>query len=159
MPNAVANVHGDHMHGHWHPERTRDPEKKASTRCILTSEWSQSHSVMSDSAAHQAPLSMGFSRPRILQWGAIPFSRRSSWPRDRTRVSCIAGRFFTVWTTREAHSHQGIRNWTRLQNAYGIQTVSFMAQDLRKKLSPAPEKPHKIANAKLEARSSEKQVG
>ena len=31
---------------------------------------------------------------RILQWVAFPFSRGSSQPRDRTRVSCIAGRFF-----------------------------------------------------------------
>ena len=33
---------------------------------------------------------------RILEWAAIPFSRRSSQPRDRTWLSCIAGRFFTV---------------------------------------------------------------
>ena len=39
---------------------------------------------------------------RILQWVAIPFSRGSSRPRGRTQVSCIAGRFFTVWTTRGA---------------------------------------------------------
>ena len=38
---------------------------------------------------------------RILEWIAIPFSRRSSWPRDRTQVSCIIGRFFTIWTTWE----------------------------------------------------------
>ena len=29
-------------------------------------------------------------------------SRRSSWPRNQTGVSCIAGRFFTSWATREA---------------------------------------------------------
>ena len=33
--------------------------------------------------------------PRILEWVAYPFSSRSSWPRDKTRVSCIAGGFFT----------------------------------------------------------------
>ena len=33
---------------------------------------------------------------------AIPFSRGSSLPRDGTWVSCIAGRFFTDWPTREA---------------------------------------------------------
>ena len=38
--------------------------------------------------------------PRILEWVAYPFSRGSSWPRNRTRVSCIAGRFFTSWATR-----------------------------------------------------------
>ena len=39
---------------------------------------------------------------RVLEWVAIPFSRRSSWPRDRTLVSSVAGRFFTTWATREA---------------------------------------------------------
>ena len=32
---------------------------------------------------------------RILEWVAISFSRASSHPRDRTPVSCTAGRFFT----------------------------------------------------------------
>ena len=40
--------------------------------------------------------------PRILEWVAWPFSRGSSWPRGQTRVSCIAGGFFTSWATREA---------------------------------------------------------
>ena len=34
---------------------------------------------------------------RILEWVAIPFSKGSSRPRDRIWVSCIAGRFFTIW--------------------------------------------------------------
>jgi len=33
--------------------------------------------------------------PRILEWVAYPFSSRSSRSRNRTGVSCIAGRFFT----------------------------------------------------------------
>ena len=33
--------------------------------------------------------------PTILEWVAFPFSSISSQPRNRTRVSCIAGRFFT----------------------------------------------------------------
>ena len=40
---------------------------------------------------------------RILEWVAISFSRGSSQPRDQTRVSCSAGRFFTNWATREVH--------------------------------------------------------
>ena len=40
---------------------------------------------------------------RILGWVAIPFSRGSSWPRDRTQVSHISGRFFTIWNTYEFH--------------------------------------------------------
>ena len=42
----------------------------------------------------------------ILEWVAVHFSRRSSQPRDRTQVSHIAGRFFTVWATREAQEYQ-----------------------------------------------------
>ena len=33
--------------------------------------------------------------PRILEWVACPFSSGSSWLRNWTGVSCIAGRFFT----------------------------------------------------------------
>ena len=40
--------------------------------------------------------------PRILEWVAYPFSSRSSQPRNRTRVSCIAGEFFTNWAMRDA---------------------------------------------------------
>ena len=45
----------------------------------------------------------GILQARILECVAIPFTRGSSWPRDWTLVSCIAGRFFTIWATREAH--------------------------------------------------------
>ena len=38
----------------------------------------------------------GISQARILKWVAISFSRGSSLPRDRTRVSGIAGGFFTA---------------------------------------------------------------
>ena len=53
--------------------------------------------------AHQAPLSMGFSRQEHwLEWVAIFFSRGYSRPWDRTQVSCIAGRCFNLWATRDA---------------------------------------------------------
>ena len=35
--------------------------------------------------------------PRMLEWVALPFSRGSSWPRNQTGVSFIAGGFFTNW--------------------------------------------------------------
>ena len=40
-------------------------------------------------------------QPRVLEWVAISFSRGSSQPKDRTQASCIVGRRFTVWATRE----------------------------------------------------------
>ena len=39
--------------------------------------------------------------PRILEWVAYPFSSGSFPPRNWTRVSCIADRSFTSWTTKE----------------------------------------------------------
>ena len=44
----------------------------------------------------------GIFQARVLECVAISFSRGSSWPRDRTRVSRIVGRPFTIWATREA---------------------------------------------------------
>ena len=38
----------------------------------------------------------GVLQARILEWVAMPSSRGSSWPKDWTRVSCIAGGFFTA---------------------------------------------------------------
>ena len=43
----------------------------------------------------------GILQARVLEWVAIPFSRGSSWPRDRTQVACTAGGIFMVWATRE----------------------------------------------------------
>ena len=51
---------------------------------------------------------------RIVEWVVDSFSRGSSQPRDWTQVSHIAGRFFTVWATREA---QSTREWL---NKYSI---------------------------------------
>ena len=44
----------------------------------------------------------GLFQARVLEWIAISFSRGSSQPRNRTQVSRITGRRFTVWATREA---------------------------------------------------------
>ena len=42
--------------------------------------------------------------PRILEWVAYPFSRGFSEPSNQTRISCIAGKFFTNWAIREAQN-------------------------------------------------------
>ena len=65
-----------------------------------------SHSVVPDSfeipwnAARQAPLSIGILQAKVLEWVALPFSRRSSQLRDQIQVSHIAGRLLT-------YSHPG----------------------------------------------------
>ena len=56
--------------------------------------------------------------PRILECVSYPFSRGSSQPRDWTRVSCIAGGFFTSWATREAPQTDyilSIKNYSELK--------------------------------------------
>ena len=43
----------------------------------------------------------GILQAKILEWVAIPFSRGSCWVRGQTRVSRVAGGFFTIWATSE----------------------------------------------------------
>ena len=45
----------------------------------------------------------GILQARVLEWVAISFSRGSSQLRDWTQVSCIPGRCFNLWATREAY--------------------------------------------------------
>ena len=37
----------------------------------------------------------------ILEWVAISFSRRSSWPWDQTHISCFGKRILYCWATKE----------------------------------------------------------
>ena len=65
---------------------------------VVAHSWEPMDSSLPGSSVH------GLLQARILEWTAIPFSRESSWPRDWIQVSCVAGRFFAVWITREATS-------------------------------------------------------
>ena len=56
-------------------------------------------------------------KKRILELVAIPFSRGSSWPRNWTQVSCVAGRFFTVWATILTKGKN--RQWFNLRHSDG----------------------------------------
>ena len=51
------------------------------------------------------PLSTAIVQARKLEWVAMPSSRGSFQSRDQTQVSCTAGRFFTIWVTREAKEY------------------------------------------------------
>ena len=72
--------------------------------CLGLGEPSVSHSVVSASlGSHELQptrLLCPWDFPGLEQV-AFPFSRGSSWPRDQTQVSCVSGRFFTGWATRE----------------------------------------------------------
>ena len=48
---------------------------------------------------------MGILQAGIVVWISTPSSRGSSQPRDWIQVSHIAGRFFTIWATREAQEY------------------------------------------------------
>ena len=66
---------------------------------------SESNSVVSDSLQCRVSCAVhGILQARILEWVDFPFSRGSFQPRNQTRVSCTAGRFFTNWAIREAHA-------------------------------------------------------
>ena len=76
---------------------------------LKQNKWSRS--VVSD------PLwSHGIFQARVLEWVPISFSRGSSWPRDWTQVSCIAGRCFTIWDTREVPQ----KFWCRISEQINI---------------------------------------
>ena len=62
--------------------------------------------------------------PRILEWVSYPFSRGSSRPRNWTGVSCIAGRFFTSWATREAVPHPSPALLSLLSCLFQVQDLS-----------------------------------
>ena len=70
----------------------------------------------------------GILQARILEWVAFPFSRRSSQPRDRNLVSCIACRFFTCWATWEAPTSL----WRALINllTFGRSRMTILMPDI-----------------------------
>ena len=57
---------------------------------------------------------LGILQAKILERVAISYYRGSSRPRDRTYISCIAGRIFTIRATREA-PYQGRVGWDSIQ--------------------------------------------
>ena len=61
---------------------------------------------------------------RILEWAAYPFSRGTSWPRNQTGVSCIAGRFFTSLATREAQNSAILHSALKINNLHLRQLVN-----------------------------------
>ena len=82
----------------WGPEVYVAYSSSSSISCSVVSD---SHDLMDCSPPGCSVY--GILQSRILEWVTIHFSRGSSPPRDRTWVSCAAGKCFTVWVTREAH--------------------------------------------------------
>ena len=59
----------------------------------------------------QIPYQLSHKGSPILEWVAYPFSSGSSWPKYQTRVSWIAGGFFTNWAIREAQHDKITSNY------------------------------------------------
>ena len=72
--------------------------------CMKWSEVAQSCPTLCDPMDCSPPGSSihGIFQARVLEWVAISFSRRSSQPRNWTRVSRIVGRRSTIWATAAA---------------------------------------------------------
>ena len=83
---------------------TKKPFENIKWSEVKSHEVAQSCPTLCDPMDYSPPGSSvhGIFQAWILEWVAIPLSRRSSRPRDRTRVAGIVGRRFTVWATREA---------------------------------------------------------
>ena len=100
---------------------------KCTSPSLLSSFWSLSHSVMSDSlqppwtVARQAPLSMGFSRQEY--WGGLSSPSPGDLPDSETEPRSPALQasslpyepFFTSWATREA---DGVGSLSLLQRIF-----------------------------------------
>ena len=74
--------------------------------------------------------------PRILVWVAYPFSSGSSQPRNRTGISCIAGRFFTNWAMRKVQEQSSfifLSSYTDLMKRFETQ---FLSSHLRWREDP-----------------------
>ena len=111
------------------------------------SEVAQSCPTLCDPMDSSQPSSSvhGIFQARILEWVTISFSRRSSWPRDRTRVSRIVGRRFTIWATwiiqsikkKKKSNYQNIQEEVILPNSYCETKITFITKpdkDITKKL-------------------------
>ena len=59
----------------------------------------------------------------MLEWAAFPFSRGSSWPRDRTSVSCIGGWILDHWAPLVVTQNQ-IRGPRKLLGGARVHPVS-----------------------------------
>ena len=74
----------------------------------------------------------GILQARILEWVAFSLSRGSSQPRGWTQFSCIAGRFFTSWATREAWGVHGGQTKADAGRGYTVATGHLFVVSLRK---------------------------
>ena len=69
----------------------------------------------------------GILQARILEWVVIPFSRGSSWPKDQTCISALAGRSSTTSTT-----------WSSVQFSCSVVSKSLWLHESQHARPPCP---------------------
>ena len=72
----------------------------------------------------------GILQARILEWVAIFFSGGSSWRRDQTQVSHIAGGLLTNWATREEIANKDLLYST--ENFTQCSVMTYMGKKSKK---------------------------
>ena len=99
MPTVEAKGHMGHFEWQFHVEiRVLGWRNKNISCSVCLTLCNPMDCSPPGSSAH------GILQARILEWVAIPFSKGSSWPRDRTQISYTASKFLTIWATREAQN-------------------------------------------------------
>ena len=104
------------------PGNTRSPRSLKKLQVLVARSCPTLHGPMDYSLPGSSV--PGILQARILEWVAMPFSRGSSQPRDRTWVSCIADRFFTIL------SHQGENGRSRKSSRINLIYVSLTGPQL-----------------------------
>ena len=79
----------------WQPTPVSLPGKSRGWR---------NHGVPKCQTRLETSLSLSLPSEPLGKPQGLPFSRRSSWPRDRAQFPRIAGGFFIIWVTREVFS-------------------------------------------------------
>jgi len=92
--------------------------------CSVVSDTLQLHALYSQpgSSVH------GIFQARTLEWVVISYSRRSSWPMDKTHISCTGRRIPSHCTTWEAHDKLSVlksRDVTLLTKVHTVKALVF----------------------------------
>ena len=106
-------------------------------RCAVCKWKSCIHSVVTNSLRPLGLYSLpscsvhGILQARILEWVTVLFSRRSSWPRDQTQVSCNEGGFITHSATRETQGGHEQSRGNKVSPLLGVLFWGFSSRDSR----------------------------
>ena len=94
--------------------------------------WDPMGCSMPDSSVH------GILQARIMELETISLSRGSSLPKYWTWTSWIAGRFFTIWATREVYIYTVHINNTSVQFSHSVKSDSWRSHEPQHARPPCP---------------------